>query len=212
MPGISPPRNSDSLSSRPRTSPTKCWPGASRLTNEYRGGARVRPALPFHDEGSLHEKQDGFLHRLDAARLLLRHGIRDTFDPGTRSARFLLGGSFPTGVTIALALLSLILVGRTITGKDKDTACWPERKLAVKVGLMAAWILAYVVGFIFLGEYAYDAEWPEGTGFLISTLIFLSGAQVLTGYRNPFYIFLISAGISAFLYAVFAIFFKVPLP
>ena len=168
----------------------------------------MRPALPFHDEGSLHEKQDGFLHRLDAARLLLRHGIRDTFDPGTRGARFLLGGF----VSHALALLSLILVGRTITGKDKDTACWPERKLAVKVGLMAAWILAYVVGFIFLGEYAYDAEWPEGTGFLISTLIFLSGAQVLTGYRNPFYIFLISAGISAFLYAVFAIFFKVPLP
>ena len=112
----------------------------------------MRPALPFHDEGSLHEKQDGFLHRLDAARLLLRHGIRDTFDPGTRGARFLLGGSFPTGVTIALALLSLILVGRTITGKDKDTACWPERKLAVKVGLMAAWILAYVVGFIFPSE------------------------------------------------------------
>ena len=122
-------------------------------------------------------------------------------------------GALP-GLTavMGVALLSLILVGRTITGKDKDTACWPERKLAVKVGLMAAWILAYVVGFIFLGEYAYDAEWPEGTGFLISTLIFLSGAQVLTGYRNPFYIFLISAGISAFLYAVFAIFFKVPLP
>lgn len=173
----------------------------------------MRPALPFHDEGSLHEKQDGFLHRLDAARLLLRHGIRDTFDPREPAALdFFSAGSFPTGVTIALALLSLILVGRTITGKDKDTACWPERKLAVKVGLMAAWILAYVVGFIFLGEYAYDAEWPEGTGFLISTLIFLSGAQVLTGYRNPFYIFLISAGISAFLYAVFAIFFKVPLP
>ena len=70
----------------------------------------------------------------------------------------------------------------------------------------------YVIGFIFLGEYAYDAEWPEGTGFVISTLVFLSGAQVLTGYRNPFYISLISAGISAFLYAVFAIFFKVPLP
>ena len=120
--------------------------------------------------------------------------------PEPAALDFFSAGSFPTGVTIALALLSLILVGRTITGKDKDTACWPER------------ILAYVVGFIFLGEYAYDAEWPEGTGFLISTLIFLSGAQVLTGYRNPFYIFLISAGISAFLYAVFAIFFKVPLP
>ncbi|MFR0873774.1 MAG: tripartite tricarboxylate transporter TctB family protein [Bilophila wadsworthia] len=100
--------------------------------------------------------------------------------PEPAALDFFSAGSFPTGVTIALALLSLILVGRTITGKDKDTACWPERKLAVKVGLMAAWILAYVVGFIFLGEYAYDAEWPEGTGFLISTLIFLSGAQVLT--------------------------------
>ena len=97
--------------------------------------------------------------------------------PEPAALDFFSAGSFPTGVTIALALLSLILVGRTITGKDKDTACWPERKLAVKVGLMAAWILAYVVGFIFLGEYAYDAEWPEGTGFLISTLIFpLRGA------------------------------------
>lgn len=78
--------------------------------------------------------------------------------PEPAALDFFSAGSFPTGVTIALALLSLILVGRTITGKDKDTACWPERKLAVKVGLMAAWILAYVVGFIFLGEYAYDAE------------------------------------------------------
>lgn len=71
--------------------------GASRLTNRILGGARVRPALPFHDEGSLHEKQDGFLHRLDAARLLLRHGIRDTFDPGNPRARFLLGGFVPHG-------------------------------------------------------------------------------------------------------------------
>ena len=112
----------------------------------------------------------------------------------------------------ALALLSLVLVARAVLGRDESAACWPERKLAVKIGLMAAWILIYVIGFIFLGEYAYDAEWPEGTGFVISTLVFLSGAQVLTGYRNPFYISLISAGISAFLYAVFAIFFKVPLP
>lgn len=65
--------------------------------------------------------------------------------PEPAALDFFSAGSFPTGVTIALALLSLILVGRTITGKDKDTACWPERKLAVKVGLMAAWILAYVV-------------------------------------------------------------------
>lgn len=132
--------------------------------------------------------------------------------PEPAALDFFSAGSFPTGVTIALALLSLVLVARAVLGKDESAACWPERKLAVKIGLMAAWILIYVIGFIFLGEYAYDAEWPEGTGFVISTLFFLSGAQVLTGYRNPSYIFLISAGISAFLYAVFAIFFKVPLP
>ena len=77
---------------------------------------------------------------------------------------------------------------------------------------MGAWILAYVVGFVFLGEYAYDMEWPEGTGFVISTLIFISGAQFLVGYRNPLRTGLVAAGISAFLYVVFAIFFKVPLP
>ena len=132
--------------------------------------------------------------------------------PEPAALDFFSAGSFPTGITVALALLSLILLWRAISGKDESTACWPEKGLAVKVALMAAWILAYVVGFIFLGGYAYDAEWPEGTGFVISTLIFISGAQVLTGYRNPLYIFLISAGISAFLYVVFAIFFKVPLP
>ena len=132
--------------------------------------------------------------------------------PEPAALDFFSAGSFPMGVTIALALLSLVLVARAVLGRDESAACWPERKLAVKIGLMAAWILIYVIGFIFLGEYAYDAEWPEGTGFVISTLVFLSGAQVLTGYRNPFYISLISAGISAFLYAVFAIFFKVPLP
>ena len=100
--------------------------------------------------------------------------------------------------------------GRDDLSKDKDTACWPE-ELAVKGRLMAALDLAYVVGFISSGGTPMTPV-ARGTGFLISTLIFLSGAQVLTGYRNPFYIFLISAGISAFLYAVFAIFFKVPLP
>ena len=119
--------------------------------------------------------------------------------------------SFPTGITVALALLSLILMGRAAFGKEA-AACWPEKTLFIKIALMGIWILAYVVGFIFLGEYAYDMEWPEGTGFTISTLIFISGALLLTGYRNPLKIGLISAGISAFLFAVFAIFFKVPLP
>lgn len=119
--------------------------------------------------------------------------------------------SFPIGITAALALLSLVLMGRAAFGREAGS-CWPEKALFTKIALMGAWILAYVVGFVFLGEYAYDMEWPEGTGFVISTLIFISGAQFLVGYRNPFRTGLVAAGISAFLYVVFAIFFKVPLP
>lgn len=119
--------------------------------------------------------------------------------------------SFPIGLTAALALLSLILMGRAAFGKEA-APCWPPKALFIKIALMGAWILAYVVGFVFLGGYAYDMEWPQGAGFVISTLIFLTGAQVLVGYRNPLKIGLIASGISAFLYVVFAIFFKVPLP
>ena len=119
--------------------------------------------------------------------------------------------SFPIGITAALALLSLLLMARAVLGRE-SASCWPEKALLIKVALMGAWILAYVLGFVFLGDYAYEREWPEGTGFVVSTLVFLAGAQVLAGYRNPIRIGLISAGIAAFLYAVFAIFFKVPLP
>ena len=131
--------------------------------------------------------------------------------PKAAAIDFFAAGSFPSGVTAALGLLSIILVIRALRSKD-STACWPEKTLFLKVVAMGFWIFAYVIGFIFIGEYAYDAEWPEGSGFVISTLLFPSGAQFLTGYRNPFKILLIAAGISAFLYVVFAIFFKVPLP
>ena len=66
--------------------------------------------------------------------------------PEPAALDFFSAGSFPTGVTIALALLSLVLVARAVLGKDESAACWPERKLAVKIGVMAAWILIYVIG------------------------------------------------------------------
>lgn len=122
-------------------------------------------------------------------------------------------GSFPAGVTIALGLLSIILIARAMFDKEGiNVHYWPERIIFIKIFMMGVWILAYVIGFIFVGEYAYDMEWPDGSGFVLSTLVFLTGAQFLTGYRNPFNILLISCAISAFLYVVFAIFFKVPLP
>ena len=125
---------------------------------------------------------------------------------------FFTAGSFPTGVTAALALLSLLLVFRSLRSAPDGAACWPEREIFVRIALMGIWILLYVIGFIMIGDMAYDAEWPEGTGFTLSTLAFLVGAQFITGYRNIFKIVLISIAIAAFLYVVFAMLFKVPLP
>ena len=59
--------------------------------------------------------------------------------------------SFPIGITAALALLSLVLMGRAAFGREAGS-CWPEKALFTKIALMGAWILAYVVGFVFLGE------------------------------------------------------------
>ena len=126
---------------------------------------------------------------------------------------FFTAGSFPTGVTAALAVLSLLLVFRSLRAAPGGAAaCWPEREIFVRVALMGVWIILYVIGFIMLGDMAYEAEWPEGTGFTLSTLAFLVGAQFITGYRNIFKIVLISIAIAAFLYVVFAMLFKVPLP
>lgn len=123
---------------------------------------------------------------------------------------FFSAGSFPTGVTLLLALLSLALLARSFTGKDASR--WPERAVLVRVLGMAALILAYVVFFVYFGEYAYDALLPAGTGFSVATFLFLSAAQFLTGYRRPLRIALIAAAITGALYVVFGLFFQVPLP
>ncbi len=84
--------------------------------------------------------------------------------------------------------------------------------MLLKVLLMILLVLGYVAGFVGLGEYAYDALWPGGTGFCSATLIFLVLAQVLTGCRGPWRILLIAGLMTAFLYLVFALLFNVPLP
>lgn len=123
---------------------------------------------------------------------------------------FFSAGSFPTGVTILLALLSLALLVRSFMGKGETR--WPERPVLVRVLGMAALILAYVVFFVFFGEYAYDALLPAGTGFSTATFLFLAAAQFLTGYRNPLRIALIAAAVTGALYVIFGLLFQVPLP
>ena len=109
-----------------------------------------------------------------------------------------------------LAVLACILLVRSFLVRGR--AAWPERPVLLKVLLMILLVLGYVAGFVGLGEYAYDALWPGGTGFCSATLIFLVLAQVLTGCRGPWRILLIAGLMTAFLYLVFALLFNVPLP
>lgn len=126
--------------------------------------------------------------------------------PESASAEFFRPASFPTGVTVLLAVLACILLVRSFLVRGR--ASWPERPVL----LMILLVLGYVAGFVGLGEYAYDALWPGGTGFCSATLVFLVLAQVLTGYRSPWRILLIAGLMTAFLYLVFALLFNVPLP
>ena len=125
--------------------------------------------------------------------------------PESASAEFFRPASFPTGVTALLAVLACILLVRSFLVRGR--AAWPERPVLLKL-----LVLGYVAGFVRLGEYAYDALWPGGTGFCSATLVFLVLAQVLTGCRSPWRILLIAGLMTAFLYLVFALLFNVPLP
>ena len=111
---------------------------------------------------------------------------------------------------ILLAVLACILLVRSFLVRGR--AAWPERPVLLKVLLLISLVLGYVAGFVRLGEYAYDALWPGGTGFCSATLVFLVLAQVLTGCRSPWRILLIAGLMTAFLYLVFALLFNVPLP
>lgn len=133
--------------------------------------------------------------------------------PESATIDFFTAGSFPTGITILLALLSLVLMVKAVLNPpEAGMSYWPEKIILVRVTLIGIWILCYVTGFILIGEYAYNAQWPDGSGFVLSTFLFLTGAEFLAGYRSLMKILLIATGISIFLYVVFAVFFKVPLP
>lgn len=84
--------------------------------------------------------------------------------PESASAEFFRPASFPTGVTVLLAVLACILLVRSFLVRGR--ASWPERPVLLKVLLMILLVLGYVAGFVGLGEYAYDALWPGRHGLL----------------------------------------------
>lgn len=125
--------------------------------------------------------------------------------PESASAEFFRPASFPTGVTVLLAVLACILLVRSFLVRGRARGRAPGAADDFAGARLCG-------GLCRLGEYAYDALWPGGTGFCSATLVFLVLAQVLTGYRSPWRILLIAGLMTAFLYLVFALLFNVPLP
>lgn len=135
-----------------------------------------------------------------------------TLLPETSSGvEFFRPASFPRGVACLLGALSLLLLVRSLRGTDTP-ALWPEGRILRKVLLMICLVLGYVSLFIYGGDAAYDLQCPEGTGFCVATFVFLVLALLLTGYRRVPFILLLSGTMTAALYVIFALLFKVPLP
>lgn len=119
--------------------------------------------------------------------------------------------SFPLGITIFLSILSVLLIFSSYK-KQAAASAWPESAILSKIGLMALAIFLYVMAFMFIGEFSIQRAWPAGAVFIAATTVFLSAAQLVTGYRNLAKISLISVTATISFYFIFVHFFKVPLP
>lgn len=119
--------------------------------------------------------------------------------------------SFPLGITIFLSILSVLLIFSSFK-KQAAASAWPESAILSKIGLMALAIFLYVMAFMFIGEFSIQHAWPAGAVFIAATTVFLSAAQLVTGYRNLAKISLISVTATISFYFIFVHFFKVPLP
>lgn len=130
--------------------------------------------------------------------------------PPSLSNDFFTATSFPKGILGILFTLSVILLIVSIR-QNKSSSTWPEPPVMKRIILMSLLIFVYVATFIWLGNIAYDALWPTGTSFAITTFIFLICAQYISNHRVLIQNTIVSASMTVVCYIVFVFFFKVPL-
>lgn len=131
--------------------------------------------------------------------------------PRPETANAFHAGSFPAGIVLLLALLALRLVYTGLT-KPAGPSAWPERPVLVKIGKIGLLTAAYILGFVFFGEYCYQQDYPFGFSFITTTTAFLFLAQCLTRPGKWLSSACISVLASGCLFAVFFYMFKVQLP
>ncbi|NLW80909.1 MAG: tripartite tricarboxylate transporter TctB family protein [Desulfovibrionales bacterium] len=144
-----------------------------------------------------------------AACVLLGHQI--WLLPAPASKAIITAATFPTWIISFMTLLSCVLLFKSLFGA-KGRGDWPERPIFIPILMMGLLILAYIAGFILLGDYAMQNDFPEGTGFVITTWLFLVAAQYMARYRHLVRVPLIATAMTAGMFTVFSVLFKVPLP
>jgi len=109
-------------------------------------------------------------------------------------------GFLPFTMSLAMGVLSLVLLVGVLKGKIKITdkpIC--EKGGALRVVAVVAILSAYIILI-------------EGIGFVPSTYLFFCGTIFLLGQRRIVKTLLTSAAFTLFLYAVFRLWLKSPLP
>ena len=109
-------------------------------------------------------------------------------------------GFLPFTMSLAMGVLSLILLVGVLRGKIKikdEPIC--EKGGAVRVVTVVAILSAYII-------------LVEGIGFVPSTFLFFCGTIFILGHRRIGKTLLTSAAFTLFLYAIFRVWLKSPLP
>ena len=110
---------------------------------------------------------------------------------------------FPRFVTVCLFLLSVLLL---IQGIGKQRKQHPERpRIKIDRAYLKRFVLLAVAGLIYTRIIRY-------TGYVVATPLFIAAAMIIFAEKKWYRIVLISIGVTAVLYLVFRMVFRVPLP
>ena len=122
--------------------------------------------------------------------------------------------AFPNVVLTLLAILGVIQIWRGLY-RVKGKEYWPEAPVLKKIACFFLLFFLYIGMVTYFGRlyvYLHVPGLLQGTAFIVSTVIYLTTALLLSGRRKVLEIGLIATLIPTSIVAVFAYFFQVTMP
>ena len=122
--------------------------------------------------------------------------------------------AFPNAVLTLLAVLGVIQIWRGLY-RVKEKEYWPAEPAMKKTICFFLLFFLYVVMVIYFGRlyvYLHLPGLPQGTAFVLSSVIYLTAALLLSGRRNVLEIALVATMIPTSIVAVFLYFFQLAMP